>query len=296
MIPLPVITPNSNKQLSDSSSLDLIIRTNNNNNNNNNNNLFGFKPFNSNLTASSLIDRSRLRSEEPWRNTSDKNHNRSFSDVLPTRLLLSRSRVTNLAVMILTGICLVSLYLNLRLSIQNTQLISESSSDLSKNSGRSNNLGALPVPDLNNSKLRRLIVVPGHAIYLGGVVRSESDLTSYYHYYDPRNWILEPYQSRWANLSIRTFISHIYRALREASVDHQSLLIYSGGQTRQSSNQTISEASSYLRLSHQLGLISDLGLDPGRITTEEFATDSLTNVLYSICRFKELKTSSLLYL
>ncbi|KAI8455928.1 hypothetical protein BY996DRAFT_4580241, partial [Phakopsora pachyrhizi] len=95
-----------------------------------------------------------------------------------------------------------------------------------------------------NSNLRRLIVVPVQAIYLGG---------SYYYYYNPRNWILEPYQSKWASLSIRTFISHIYRALREALEDHHSLLIYSGGQTRKTSNQTISEAASYLRLSHQLG-------------------------------------------
>ncbi|KAI8453150.1 hypothetical protein BY996DRAFT_8501888 [Phakopsora pachyrhizi] len=47
------------------------------------------------------------------------------------------------------------------------------------------------------------------------------------------------------------------------------------------SNQTISEAASYLRLSHQLGLLTGLGLNPGRITTEEFATNSLTNVLYT---------------
>ncbi|KAI8442709.1 hypothetical protein BY996DRAFT_8543356 [Phakopsora pachyrhizi] len=47
------------------------------------------------------------------------------------------------------------------------------------------------------------------------------------------------------------------------------------------SNQTISEAASYLRLSHQLGLLTGLGLNPGRIKTEEFATNSLTNVLYT---------------
>ncbi|CAH7673635.1 hypothetical protein BY996DRAFT_4536630, partial [Phakopsora pachyrhizi] len=100
---------------------------------------------------------------------------------------------------------------------------------------------------------------------------------------NPRNWILEPYQSRWASLSIRRFISHIYRALREALEDHHSLLIYSGGQTRKTSIQAISKTASYLRLSHQLGLLTGLGLNPGRITTEEFATNSLTNVLYSIC-------------
>ncbi|KAI8446611.1 hypothetical protein BY996DRAFT_6560765 [Phakopsora pachyrhizi] len=104
-------------------------------------------------------------------------------------------------------------------------------------------LAGLPVPDLKNSNLRRLIV-------------------SYYYYYDPRNWILEPYQSRWASLSIRTFNSHIYMAMREAL---------------KTSNQTISEAASYLRLSHQLGLLTGLGLNPGRITTEEFATSSLSN-------------------
>ncbi|CAH7690080.1 kinase-like domain-containing protein [Phakopsora pachyrhizi] len=105
---------------------------------------------------------------------------------------------------------------------------------------------------------------------------------SYYYYYNPRNWILEPYQSRRASLSIRTFISHIYRALREALEDHHSLLIYSGGQTRKTSIQAISETASYLRLSHQLGLLTGLGLNPGRITTEEFTTNILTSILEQV--------------
>ncbi|CAH7687095.1 hypothetical protein PPACK8108_LOCUS21832 [Phakopsora pachyrhizi] len=96
----------------------------------------------------------------------------------------------------------------------------ELQADPDQEPGRRDGLAGLPVPDLKNSNLRRLIVVPGHAIYLGGV----------------------------------------------------SMI-----RTRKTSNQTISEAASYLRLSHQLGLLTGLGLNPGRITTEEFATNSLTN-------------------
>lgn len=64
------------------------------------------------------------------------------------------------------------------------------------------------------------------------------------------------------------------------------MLIYSGGQTRLHSDMT--EATSYARLAKASGFYGDAPeVDFERVTTEDYALDSLQNVLFSIARFKE---------
>lgn len=122
--------------------------------------------------------------------------------------------------------------------------------------------------------LSHLIIVAGHAIWTGS---------------DPSNrdqdddWILAPYQR---GGSVKTFWKHIARGVENVLSDPDSLLIFSGGQTRQDSPQS-TEAQSYLRLAVAADLLPGPRVFP-RVTTEEFALDSFQNLLFSFARFKEV--------
>ncbi|MBW0565217.1 hypothetical protein O181_104932, partial [Austropuccinia psidii MF-1] len=124
-----------------------------------------------------------------------------------------------------------------------------------------------------------LIILPGHAIYLG-------DQSNHQNLFNSSNWVLEPYQEINSNNSIATFLNHIQIANQLAQNDQNSLLIYSGGQTRSKSNQ-LTEATSYLRLAQQLNLHLLLNHKSLQMTTEDYALDSWTNLIYSIARFNE---------
>jgi hypothetical protein len=78
----------------------------------------------------------------------------------------------------------------------------------------------------------------------------------------------------------------VYRADLALS-DPTSLLIYSGGQTRPTALST--EAFSYLRLA----IASSALPQPfKRATTEDFALDSFQNLMFSVARFHEVRSSS----
>ncbi len=64
------------------------------------------------------------------------------------------------------------------------------------------------------------------------------------------------------------------------------MLIYSGGQTRRDVGPT-SEAASYYYLSEQLNWLNHPTV-ASRTVLEEHARDSFENLLFSICRFKEV--------
>lgn len=81
-------------------------------------------------------------------------------------------------------------------------------------------------------------------------------------------------------------MNHIRTAIDLASNDTSALLVYSGGQTRPQANQS-TEAGSYSRLANQLGLHEKLPLGTLQATTEDYALDSWTNMIYSVARFKE---------
>jgi len=86
----------------------------------------------------------------------------------------------------------------------------------------------------------------------------------------------------------QTIVSHIQAGISEAAKDPKSLLIFSGGETRASTGP-VTEGSSYFRVADALDLWQDKrhGVR-ARTATEEFATDSFENLMFSICRFKEI--------
>lgn len=239
---------------------------------------FTTQPISTNLSSSDSLSQST--SSLPY-------HHHHPSNLINLKsILFSRSRITNLAVIILSIILSISLYFNLlhqssKLSSQPLQLQSSLHSIQS----------TLPKP---KKPLKNLIIVPGHAIFVGKDPMNPSD------------WLLEPYQS---NTTIISFINHIKEAIKLMLLDSDALLVYSGGQTRLKSNQTASEAASYSRVAHLLDLYQTThhqlleesedhgkqkdrkleGLEGlgNRVTTEEFALDSWTNLLFSVARFKE---------
>eukprot|EP01034_Spumella_vulgaris_P025385 gene25384-31842_t len=67
-------------------------------------------------------------------------------------------------------------------------------------------------------------------------------------------------------------------------MDDSSVLIFSGGQTRRDVGPT-SEAASYYYLAEEKKWIKSL---ESRVFLEEYARDSFENLLFSVCRFKEV--------
>lgn len=120
----------------------------------------------------------------------------------------------------------------------------------------------------------RLIVVAGHAVYLG---RGDDR--------DPLSdaaWYLHDFQTGEAPY----YAAHIKRGVELAADGNaRPLLMFSGGQTRGEIGPR-GEAQSYWEAADYCGWWG-MGAVAGRATTEEFARDSLENLLYSVCRFYE---------
>lgn len=117
------------------------------------------------------------------------------------------------------------------------------------------------------SEVSHLIIVPCHAIWLGG--NSVGG--------DSSEWILKPFQKD----EMSTYKAHIQKGMDILAQNKTSLLVFSGGRTSPAS--TSSEAASYL----QLGLAMNPGLSQERLLVESYARDSFENVVFSICRFYE---------
>lgn len=120
-----------------------------------------------------------------------------------------------------------------------------------------------------------LIIVPGHA-----VLRFEKVSTADR---DDNSWYLLPYQRKQGFPHVIS--AHIARGISLLKSNPQNFLIFSGGQTRKDVGP-YSEALSYFFLAHRKKWLDD-GLDQ-RVALEEFARDSFENLLFSICRFKEV--------
>ncbi|KAF9476368.1 hypothetical protein BDN70DRAFT_882547 [Pholiota conissans] len=180
--------------------------------------------------------------------------------------LTRRSRLTNLAVFLIASVCSISLLINLR----QWALLPT--------------LGPLPTHTVafstanypsTRKKLDHLVVVPCHSIWQG---------TS--SWLEEKDWLLEPYQKGPGR--VRAFYQHIERSVEIAEQDANSLLIFSGGQTKPFSATT--EAESYLRLAQTSGLIpheTPKSFVHSRSTTENYAMDSYQNLLFSVARFRE---------
>jgi len=157
----------------------------------------------------------------------------------------------------------------------------------------------------NASKLHyldHLIMVAGHAVVLAESLDDVEIADS--------PWYLESYQ-RGRDLP-QALVHHIRSGVEAAAADARSLLVFSGGQTRASAGPR-DEGSSYYRIAEHFGWwghinveqtqLSDLRLRGSstsragqeeflpvvaRAVTEDFASDSFQNLLFSLCRFKEV--------
>jgi len=128
------------------------------------------------------------------------------------------------------------------------------------------------------SRATNLIIVAGHSVTVSGHLHDAG--------IDEKDWYLLDYQK--GHGLPQAIIAHIRRGIVEASKDAHSLLLFSGGETRADAGPE-NEGSSYFRVADAMNLWE--GDSRSRTTTEEFATDSFQNLLFSICRFKEVTGS-----
>ena len=130
----------------------------------------------------------------------------------------------------------------------------------------------LDAPDRHWDKLDKLILVAGHAVYVGDDRRAAAD---------DRSWVLQNFQKG----EPTCYIEHIRRGVELAALQPNSLLVFTGGQTRLEAGPN-SEAKSYCLLADQFDWwkMTDV-ID--RTAIEEYARDSYENLLFGIARFRE---------
>ncbi|KAH7510875.1 hypothetical protein FEM48_ZijujUnG0075400 [Ziziphus jujuba var. spinosa] len=127
-----------------------------------------------------------------------------------------------------------------------------------------------PLPELRN-----LVMVAGHSVYTSsscGKVDKED------------SWFLETYQKNPGQAA--TFLAHIQEGIEIAAKDDAALLLFSGGETRKDAGPR-SEAQSYWAVAESKGWFGKENVRL-RALTEEHARDSFENLLFSVCRFREL--------
>eukprot|EP00956_Cyclotella_meneghiniana_P001898 scaffold2066_cov68-Cyclotella_meneghiniana.AAC.5 len=133
-----------------------------------------------------------------------------------------------------------------------------------------------------------LIVVAGHSVLISGQVENAA--------FDESVWYLLDYQ-RGKGLPY-AIVSHIQAGIRLALEDEKSLLVFSGGETRA---QTGPDTEDALDLWNGRNVFKDDNNSNSRTTpqstvrartiTEEYATDSFENLMFSICRFHDITGS-----
>eukprot|EP00903_Cladosiphon_okamuranus_P005512 g5492.t1 len=101
------------------------------------------------------------------------------------------------------------------------------------------------------------------------------------------DWFLLDYQK--GKDVPRALVGHIQGGLDELDADENSLLLFSGGKTRGPAGPK-SEGESYFFVADHYDWWGRPDLR-SRASTEDFARDSFENVLFSICRFKEITGS-----
>jgi len=144
-------------------------------------------------------------------------------------------------------------------------------------------------------KARNLIIVAGHSIVKDGDLKGAV--------FDDDKWYLLDYQQA-ADMP-EAFSNHIKSGINIALEDPEALLVFSGGQTRPEAGPK-SEALSYFQVADKYGWWSEeahqevrtcesvlnlfflLSKVRHRTVLEEFALDSFQNLLFSICRFREI--------
>ncbi|XP_073013617.1 uncharacterized protein C57A10.07 [Typha latifolia] len=135
------------------------------------------------------------------------------------------------------------------------------------------NLGSDFYPFAN---LRNLVMVAGHSIYTSNSC-AKTDLED--------SWFLMPYQKHPGQAA--TFLAHIKEGVEITARDEGALLLFSGGETRKDAGPR-SEAQSYWAVAESKGWFGKQDSVRNRALTEEHARDSFENLLFSVCRFREL--------
>lgn len=124
--------------------------------------------------------------------------------------------------------------------------------------------------------LTNLVMVAGHSVYTSSSCEKVDKEGA---------WLLEPYQKYPGQAA--TFLAHIQKGAQIAAADDKSLLLFSGGETRKDAGPR-SEAQSYWMVAESKGWFDLQETVRWRALTEEHARDSFENLLFSVCRFREL--------
>jgi hypothetical protein len=119
--------------------------------------------------------------------------------------------------------------------------------------------------------MKTLVLVAGHAIPRH-FDRLDSDA----------GWHLKHFQHGEGGL----YVDHVRVGVELAAESGESLLIFAGGQTDRAAGPR-SEGQGYWLVAERLGWFGEAAVRE-RATTEEFSLDSFQNVLFGLCRFKEV--------
>ena len=122
-----------------------------------------------------------------------------------------------------------------------------------------------------------LIVVPGHAVYIGEEMA---------HAHLAHKWVGTFPGYRYGD-EVPLYVDHIRQGVILARHDPDSVLIFSGGETRRQAEH-VSEAASHMRLAEQWDWFGVADYVSHRAYLETYARDSFENVLCSIDRFHEV--------
>ncbi|KAI3460501.1 hypothetical protein Pfo_017164 [Paulownia fortunei] len=126
------------------------------------------------------------------------------------------------------------------------------------------------------ANLRNLVMVAGHSVYTSSRCEKVDEEDA---------WYLEPYQKHPGQAA--TFVTHIQKGVEITVNDDVALLLFSGGETRKDAGPR-SEAQSYWIVAESKQWFGKRDSVRGRALTEEHARDSFENLLFSLCRFREL--------
>ena len=120
------------------------------------------------------------------------------------------------------------------------------------------------------NNIDKLILVPGHAPFKDSVVEVPNDFR------EDKYWVLQEFQTG----EPVYYCEHIEAGAKLAARDSASLLLFSGGRTRQESERW-SEAATYKAIYDKLGL-DTFGVN---VELEEYARDSFENLEFSLYQF-----------
>ncbi|XP_031265858.1 uncharacterized protein C57A10.07 [Pistacia vera] len=125
------------------------------------------------------------------------------------------------------------------------------------------------------STLKNLVMVAGHSVYTSSCGKIDKE----------DSWFLEPYQKYPGQAA--SFVTHIEEGVKIVAEDEDAILLFSGGETRKDAGPR-SEAQSYWTVAESKGWFGKEESVKWRAMTEEHARDSFENLLFSVCRFREL--------